>query len=254
MTRSPTPFGEVLHRADRRLARRAALAVALTALACAGALPPPPAAGTASVWGTLRLVPREGVTPGSPGRSAYGDRRLRDVEFVDYEKPGFAVVFLERGPAPGGELRVSIEEERGRVRLDPLHGALGAGGVLVVANRTSEEHVVSDPTAGMLRRVGAGEELAVTAGDPGIHSIFLLDAPGAEATVFVSPGPYSVASERGRFELRDLAPGPARLRAWHPRFPTASRPVDLVPGRVLQIDLELTVAGLPEGGRDHRGH
>ena len=62
---------------------RSSFVAALVLLACAG-VPDPPAPGTAQVWGHLRLVPREGVTPVGQGGASYGDRRLRDVEFVDY--------------------------------------------------------------------------------------------------------------------------------------------------------------------------
>ena len=48
-------------------------------LACAAGVPGAPAPGTSQAFGHVRLVPREGVTPGGQGGGSYSDRRLRDV-------------------------------------------------------------------------------------------------------------------------------------------------------------------------------
>jgi hypothetical protein len=215
-------------------------------LACAS-VPDAPAPGRSHALGRLRLVPHEGVPPAGGGEGAYGDRRLRDVEFVDYSKPGFAVVYVE-GEEPGGELDLAIRATRLGTRLDPVHGAVGAAGRLVVTNRSGAAHVLSYPAAGVVRAIRPGERLELALPRAGEQGLFLLDVPEAEALVFAAPGPFAVVSSSGRFALRDLPSGTQTLHAWHPRFPPLVQQVDLPSGGVVQVELEMGV------GRGEHAH
>jgi hypothetical protein len=229
--------------ARSRVARRrlGGLLLAAAALACATQAPPPPIAGTGTVWGTLRLVPREGVKPVKAGGSPYGDRRMSDVEFVDYSKPGFAVVHLGEGPSPAGSAELAIRTTGVRTRLDPAHVAVGAGGVVVVSNGSGAAHVLSAPAMQLVRRLEPGQQIEIAVPEAGEQSLFLLDVPRSEATVFVSPGPFVVVATDGRFELSGLAPGDHTLLAWHPRFPPARAPLQIAPDSVVHLDLEMGV-------------
>jgi hypothetical protein len=104
--------------------RKAWLVCAL-ALACAGAPHADPDTGL--VFGGVRLVPKAGAERAG---ASYGDRRLRDVERVDYQQPGFSLVFADAAgagakaaptalalEARGGERRVNyLEDELARTR------------------------------------------------------------------------------------------------------------------------------------------
>jgi hypothetical protein len=218
-------------------------------LACAAVAPPEPAAGHATAWGFLRLVPREGVTPRAPGAaSPYADPALRAVALGDYSRPGFAVVYLEGTPSPEGTATFRIRDGQLRPYLDPEHAAVGLGGTLRVENASAATHVLSLPGADRLRRLEPGEAVEVALAEPGALELFLLDVPEALGRLFVAPGRFAVASQTGRFELRDLAPGRVRLGAWHPRFPPISRDLELAPGGVLRVDLEMGVGSLAESG------
>jgi hypothetical protein len=219
--------------------------------ACAAGPPPDPLAGSATAWGFVRLVPRADVTPRAPGSaSPYADPALRDVELVDYSRPGFAVVYLEGTPSPGGLASFQIRDGPLRPYLEPAHAAVGVGGTLRVANASARAHVLSLPDADLVRRLEPGEAIELGLARAGEHPLFLLDAPEELGRVFVAPGRFAVASDTGRFELRDLPPGRLLLRAWHPRFPPISRDLELAPGRVARVDLELGVGTLSEHGRD----
>ena len=221
--------------------------VLLTLLGCVAAcarLPPSVSPGMGTLWGYVRLVPREGVTPGrAADYEAYADRRLRDVTFVDYRHPGFVVVYLA-GDAPGGASRITIEASLGGPRFAPAHAVVGVGGRVVVRNRDVVAHVLSAPAAHVLRSLAPEEEVAIPATDAGPLAVFLLDAPGTDGLVFVAPGPYATADDEGRFELPALSPGRHTLRAWHPRFPGATREVDVPAGRAERIDLAIGVGNL----------
>jgi hypothetical protein len=188
------------------------------------------------------------VTPAASGSASYGDRRLRDVELVDYSRPGFAVVYLAGGPVAGSDLELEIRPGRLGLRLEPAHAAVGAGGHLRIENRSPEAHVLSYPAGGAVRRIEPGQRVELPVSQTGEQGLFLLDAPDVEARIFASPGPFAAVSESGGFELRDLPPGPAEIRAWHPRFPATSARVDLEPDTLVRLDLAL---GVGRGDSSH---
>jgi hypothetical protein len=213
--------------------------IVVLASACT-ASPARPARGTATVWGYLRLVPHEGIALPKKGSGSYGSRRLQGVTLVDYAKPGFAVVYVD-GVPPEDSVELSIRSSRFGVRLEPERTVVGVGGALVVANRTSEPQLVSCPTTGVLRRVEPGAELTVRVSEPGQHDLFVLNEAGTKSSVFAAPGPYAVASERGRYELCDVQPEEQTLFVWHTRFPPASRPVHLLVDQSVRADVELKI-------------
>lgn len=206
---------------------------------------PPPAPGTATLWGKVQLVPREGVTIPKGHLSAYESRELRGAKLVDYSQPGFVVVYLEGPPAPVGEARMMLEETRWQLRIEPAYLAMGHGGKVVFHNTTTKSHTISSPALGLLHNLGPDEELELPTAPPGPLQIHVLDE-ALTATVFFAPGPYSVASKRGRFMLSNVAAGPATLRAWHPRFPTPVRSLVLTADRVERLDLDIGVDRLAE--------
>lgn len=232
---------------------RLALSCAL-ALACAGA-PVPSAPDRSALWGHVRLVPREGVSPGGVigGASPYGDRRYADAELVDYTRPGFAVVYLEGTPLPGAPpTHLAVRAGIGGLHLEPRHAALAAGGRIRLENRSDAPHVVTCPRLGLVRRLAVGESVEVPVPGPGSFELFVPGADQAVAHVFAAPGPYAVADGAGRYELVDVEPGTHVLHAWHPRFPPAARSVELLPGRAARVDLELGVGLASEGEGDAR--
>jgi len=198
----------------------------------------PQAQGQGTLVGQLRLVPRAGAAARSPAREA---SEVGDARFVDYSTPGFAVVYLE-GAAPAAvTFPLSIETSASGPHLVPENGALGAGGALAITNQTAEAHVVSCPEAGVLARIPARQTLEIPVRQAGPLSLFLLDRPGPMAQLFAAPGPYTVVSGAGTWELHGVRPGPHRLRTWHPRFAETMRPVEVAADQVLQLQLEVGV-------------
>ncbi len=212
----------------------------LVCLACASA-PSAPAPGKATLFGDLKLVPRDGVHMPASSDGAYGDRRLRDVELVDYQRPGFAVVWLDGAPASASDARLTIRANEFETRLEPAWTALQSGGTLTVVNASPDAHTVSCPSLGLLQRLAPGGELPLRVGETGAHGLFLLDQPQIEGGVFAAPGPFAVPTQTGQFELRDVPPGLVRVHAWHPRFPPVARSVDVGADQTVRIDLEMGV-------------
>lgn len=225
--------------------------LACLALACAG--PPETLASDRSgAWGYVHLVPRAGVSPAGAG-AAYGDRRLRDAELVDYSRPGFAVVYGP-GPAPGGSATVVIRGGGSEPRLDPPYAAIGANGSIRVENASPDPHVLSLPAVDVIRRIAPGEAAEIPIAQAGEQPVFLLDVSRARATVFVAPGPFAIVADSGRFEIAGLVPGPGRVNVWHPRFPPGERTLELPPGRVVRVDFELGVEQIHAEGEADGAH
>jgi hypothetical protein len=232
-----------------RIAAVIASALAASGIAACAAPPAAPAPDEAAVAGTVQLVPHEGAPRGCAA-GAYGDRRLHDVRMVDYSKPEASVVFLDTGSRPGGRVELTAEDSISGARLNPKFAAVGAGGEVAIANRTRGEVVVSVPAAERVERIAAGSEQVVRAERAGQLEIFLL---GAEepARVWVSPGPWTRPDGNGRFALMGLPSGHFRLRAWHPRLPSAAAEVDLRPGATAVVNFEI---GVGRGEGVHESH
>jgi hypothetical protein len=191
----------------------------------------------------VSLVPAKGVRTYKPAAS-YGDRRLRGVSTVDYTKPGFAVVYLEGAPSPAGVAEIRLETTRYGTRLAARYAAVGVGGEVRLRNATAETCVFSSPAGGDLVVVAPGGVGTVPADRAGALKLYALSLPDVEAEVFVSPGPFAVAAESGRWELRDVPPGRYRLRVWHPRFPGEDRDVEVGAGGAERVGLRLGVAAM----------
>ena len=220
--------------------RTIVVAALVGAIGCASS-PEGPAPGKATLWGHLRILPHEGVDPGKNLSGPYGNPRLRDVTFVDYTRPGFAVVYLEGESAPADTLRLDIERSRLGVRLSPANGAVGLGGRVVLRNNSGEPRLVSWPGAGFLQRLAPGEEVSIEANRSGDHAVFILDSPDVSASLFVAPGPFAVVGQDGRWELDGVNPGVKKLHAWHPRFPPSAREVDAPADETIEVNLELEI-------------
>jgi len=233
---------------------RAGIAIAVAWIAagwfaaCAPGLAAP-APGTANVAGTVRLVPHDGL-PAHPESDAYGDRRLRGAQLVDYSKPGTSVVYLDLGTRPGGRAALAVEESLAGARLEPRFAVVGAGGEVAIENRTREEVVVSLPALAQVERIAPGTTLSVRADRPGPLEIYRLGAD-EPARVWVSPGPWVRPDSNGRFALTGLAPGRVTLRAWHPRLPSAAAAVELRAGQTATVNFEI---GVGRGDSAHDSH
>ena len=152
----------------------------------------PPAPDTGTLWGYFTLKPREGVKPGGGDGSGYSDRRYRDVEYVNYRDPGFAVVYLEGPPPTVGAVNVTLEQTRRGLDFNTRYSAVGVGGTVNLKNLDRENHIFSCPMANFMRRLGPGENAAITIKNAGEYAIFVLDYPGTKTTVFAAPGPFSL--------------------------------------------------------------
>ncbi|MGH7287270.1 MAG: carboxypeptidase-like regulatory domain-containing protein, partial [Myxococcota bacterium] len=185
-------------------------------------------------------VPKAGV---ELAPAAYGDRRLQDVERVDYQQPGFAVVFANaKSAGTQASAALVLESHLGRTRFRPENAVTDLAGGVSIENASGKTRVVSVPAAGFARPLAAGETAHISPSEAGELEIHLLGERVAPAVVFVAPGPFARVGSDGRYELRGLAPGAVEIRAWHPRLPVSvGQRIQLTAGRALRLDLEIGV-------------
>ena len=235
-----------MQRARGRLAGVFVLAIA--SASCAA--PATPAPGTGSVFGSVQVVPRSDLPARVPGAGSYGDRALRDVTFVDYARPGFAVVYVESETPPAIETTLAIRQPGRALRLEPDTGVATTAGAILVTNETGAARIVSDASGDVLRRIAPGETIRIDRPRSGLHRIKLLGEPTRPAEVFVTPGPHARVSERGRFELAGIRPGPVDVHTWHVRFPATVTHARIAAGERLRMDVSLGVEAALEGSLD----
>lgn len=227
-----------------------------TLLACASLIacasgPPAVEGEETGAWGYLRLVPPDGVHVPSSSGGSYGDRRMADVTFVDYSRPGFAVVYTDGPPRAAEPVTLAIRDGRVGPSFAPHFAVQRVGGDVVVENATTEVHTISCPRSGLIARIDPGSRLSVPLNAAGEYEIYALDLPGVTSRVFIAPGDFSVVSPSGRYALTGLSAGHYELHAWHPRFPSATQAVELAPGVVRRLDFELGASG--DAGQAHAG-
>jgi len=176
---------------------------------------------------------------------------MRDVELVDYSQPGFVIVYLD-GPLATDDAassreraELAIEQSPTGLRLVPQLAAVTVGGALVVENRTGDARALSLPALAHVELLAPGAKLEIAIENSGPVELFLVGTR-EHATLWGSPGPWVRTDAAGRFAFRDVEPGRAVVRAWHPRFPSASREVEVRAGAVVTVELEIGV------GRDAR--
>ena len=220
--------------------------VALVGLACATA-PPTPAPGKGVLFGRLELVARAPTRP----PAGYDDPRLAAARRVDYSRPGFSVVYAPgRAATDPAPVTLRVRSGPAGLRMHPAQAATSEGSRLRIANGTDRSLLVSSPSLSLFREIAAQEALDVGPMPGGEHRIYV-GGGEAEVLLFAAPGSFVVPSVDGRWQLRDLEPGAARVRAWHSRLPPAEKSVTVVEGQATRVDLQVGV-GLPRGSRESR--
>ena len=207
-----------------------------------------PSAGTGTLWGYVTLKPPKGVNPFATRSAGYGDRRLRDIEFVDYRNPEFAVVYFDGAPPSSNTIEVKLIQTQFGPRFNTVYSAIGLNGTVVLRNEDRHSHVFSCREAGLLTRLAPGEQTTIPTPSTAEYSVFILDDINTHTSIYVVPGPFSLASNNGRWELRDLPPGSGELWAWHPGFPPISQNVTIKFDSVQRVDFEIDIRKLPKIG------
>jgi len=177
--------------------------------------------------------------------STYQDARYRNAKRVDYDRPQGAVVTLNTREAVPGSLAVNLRASTFGLQMDIEQSWGGVGSSLIVSNDTHRPYTLSSASgSGVLLALPPGESRTVVLDRTGPWELFVLEALSARGIVYVCAGPCVGVSRTGRWELRNLAPGPATIVGWHPRLPGATHGVEVQSGKTTRVDLMLGVNNL----------
>lgn len=206
----------------------------------------PAVAGT--IVGEVRA---EGVTPqgGGGGGGAYGSRRYKFVERVDYDRLTDFVVYIDQTVpgAPGAPSEPIAVVTQQDAKFEPRVLPVVVGTTVSWPNRDDIYHNVfslSDAASfdlGMYR--GDDETKRYTFDKPGRVDVFCAIHSNMHCIVLVLPSPYfSRSDERGRYEIRNVPAGTYRLRAWHERVPAKVQEIVVPPDGEVRMDFVLGFA------------
>ena len=159
---------------------------------------------------------------------------------------GQAVVWLDgaaaRPPAPTqAEVGTSDKEFSPHVLVVP------AGSTVGFPNHDPFNHNVfslSEENPFDLGLYGRGETRSVTLARPGIVRVYCNVHAQMSAVIVVRDGPhYAQPSSDGSFVLRGVPPGRYRLHAWHERAADVARDLEVPPGGLADLTIELDARG-----------
>jgi plastocyanin len=157
---------------------------------------------------------------------------LKQVEVDALGRVTRAVVWTENGSRGGKLPALEVTLDQRRCFFVPIVQAATVGSTLVVTSSDPLLHNVhiKDATGATVANVSMpvmGQQIRVPLKKPGVLSIHCEAGHAwmrAAIVVFDHPN-YDVTVTGGRFELRDVAPGPHRVIAFHPELGRVERTV-----------------------------
>ncbi len=223
--------------------RRAQLSVLLAfAVMSSSAL-----AGTLA--GTVRA--RAAAETGGAGNDgAYGSRRYKFVERIDYDRLQDFVVSIE-GPLPAaGDSRVDTVVQKDAA-FEPHVLPVVAGTVVRWPNEDDIYHNVfsmSDETPFDLKLYKRGERVPeVRFEKVGRVDVFCGIHTQMHCIILVLPNPFFAKTDnRGRYTIKDVPAGTYRLKAWHERLPSRVQDVVVPAEGTVTADFVLGVGAAGE--------
>lgn len=219
------------------------------ALVLLGLAAGPAWAGT--IVGTVRA--QSAVTDEDAGGSgAYGSRRFKFVERVDYDSLRNFVVSIDEPVASA----TNSEPKDGTIvqrdaNFEPHVLPVAAGTTVRWPNEDDIYHNVfsmSDAMAFDLKLYKKGDPIPeVKFARPGRVDVFCGIHTQMHCIILVLPNPFfALADARGRYVIKDVPAGTYRLKAWHERVPSRVKEVVVPAEGEVKVDFVLGLGGAAE--------
>lgn len=204
----------------------------------------------ATIVGTVRA--RGPGDDTASGGGAYGSRRYKFLERVDYSSFHDFVVHIDRVvQAPAGEKPpVAVITQRDG-EFVPHVLPIVAGTEVAWPNEDDIFHNVFSMSEicafdlGLYKRGQEAKRVLIPV--PGRVDVFCSIHTRMSCIILVLPNPWFARSDaRNRYEIRDVPPGTYRLRAWHERLPAQVQEIVVPATGTVTADFVLGVGVPPQ--------
>ena len=228
---------------------------------CQSAAPSSP--GTATLRLNVVAEPKSGAVVAdthvlvydSPRSFGYGSSNSSDpnaFEVVDYSALDDIVVWLEpadeatTGAGTASPAAIDIDP---RKASSGLAAAVGVGQKIVFHNtgpKPANLYSVSDGNEFDLGVIPSGATSEYATKSTGLIEVWTDSLQEPVARIYVAPTCWVRLTRSGTtLEFDDLPPGKWQIASWHPRLPGHQVSVDLLPDRVNDASIQVSVNGLP---------
>jgi plastocyanin len=214
---------------------------------------------TSASWlpaGTITgTVKAKGVEPaaGSGSGDAYGSRRYKFVDRLDYDQLADFVIYVDQ-PTPGRAFTPPAQPAVIRQQdasFVPHVLPILMGTTVEWPNMDEIYHNVfcmaeTKPfDLGLYSRDQPPKRVVFD--KPGQADVFCSIHTKMHCIVLVLTNPwFATADSKGRFIIRDVPAGTYQLRAWHERVPGQTREVVVPADGEVRVEFELGITGLPK--------
>lgn len=203
-----------------------------------------------SITGTVHGVPPKGGGEAGGG-GAYGSRRYKFAEKLDYDHLRDFVIYIEGAlPAPPGtSLRAAITTQKD-ASFDPHVLPVAVGTTVRWPNEDEIFHNVystSDPKQFDLGFYKQEKVPELLFDQVGRVDVFCAIHTKMHCIILVVPNSYfATADAKGNFTIKDVPPGTYRVRAWHERLPSQVKEVVVPAEGDATVDFRLGLGELPK--------
>jgi plastocyanin len=189
----------------------------------------------------------------SSGGDAYGSRRYKYVERIDYDQLRDFVVYID-SPVPGGPFappaQPAVIEQRD-ASFGPHILPVLVGTTVSWPNRDEIFHNVFSMSQTKSFDLGlySADQPAkrIVFDHPGQVDVFCAIHTKMHCIVLVLENPFfSLADAQGRFVIRNVPAGTYKLRAWHERVPGQVKEITVPADGEVHLDFTLGLGELPK--------
>jgi plastocyanin len=207
-------------------------------------------AGT--ITGTVSAKPPAGPPGESAGGDAYGSRRYKFVEKIDYAGLRDFVVYIDQPISeitPGAPALAAVTTQK-NANFEPHVLPIAVGTTVRWPNDDDIYHNVfsmSDTKEFDLGYYKKDKTPELVFDKTGRVDVFCAIHSKMHCIILVLPNSYFAAADvHGRYQIRDLPPGTYRVRAWHERLPSRTLSVTVPAEGEVRVDFLLGVEALPK--------
>jgi plastocyanin len=214
-----------------------------------------------TITGNVHAEGKSGADAGNPGGGddAYGSRKYKFVQRVDYAAMRDFVVYVE-GNFGTNVVSTNIEQvattkvAQQEARFTPHVLPVMVGTTVEWPNNDDIYHNVFSYSDAKQFDLGLYKknppEARVTFDKAGKVDVYCSIHTDMHCIVLVLDNPYFATTDAdGNYSIQNVPPGTYKLKAWHDRLPPDAREITVPTNGVVKADFTLTIKNLPEPGK-----